>query len=657
MEKYIPPALRNSTRINTNTSSSKKVDDLKKVEDLKVNQIVDGSVSSLYKNSIIYVNLENYKYENRNYSATIYNKSGITLKYIKNQKIKVKIVNVNYDSKKKRYYIHLKQILDKNILVLDLNGILLKRIRYEKECLDEIYPNFDSFLKYCCDKFHVILWSCCKESNINTNLFINYDIMRILNQDHAENCFPRYSVVSKEKPLFLKNISKMEEIFCDIDLKNRVLFVDDHKEKFEKNLSGTSLIFENKNTETFLNDDGLLRTILSKYENTENNIVDISNSLKDTQFNQFINFSSLIEIDKDIFPSIRAENLHRKNFKDVLKDDYLVCEKTDGIRFLLYITNKRIFLIDRSKKMFELNSDSNNFFDLFESDTRIDGELVLKYTENSSELIFLIFDIICINGIDSEQYETTQFSNESCTSSSNISFGLNYRIKKFNDYCGSMINDFNLNFFDTDNLPNSLKSIISDENNNIINNNIKLIIKKFYEVREIQSLTDNILSEKNELWFKENDTKTRCDGLVFTPKYLPIKELETVWKWKPSQFQTIDFLLKKDDFFNECEYYLNEDSDIKNLKDLYVGNPKKEMYMLQQIQIKENTEIWNNINDFFSSTKQEYVIIECTLNEVLHVRYDKTYPNSLQTAWNINKCIAENIEQSELCKFVEKNTI
>lgn len=455
MSYYVPPCKRNTTNSSSTTNTSnttnqkkpfrgnnikKRENDSqvnlsyinkKEIEDLEVNTIEEGTVLKI-SDTTIFVNLKNYIYKNKNYSATIYNKSGVTLNYKINQKVLVKIVDKVYDSNKKIYFIKLKQVLHKNILILDLNGILLRRIRNDEECIDEIYPHFDSFLKYCCDKFHLILWSCCRRNNIDFKLFEKYEIMRILDQDHVENCYPRHSVVSKEKPLFLKNISKIEELFCDIYLKNRVLFVDDHIEKFEKNLSGTSLIFGEKDTETFLNENGLLRTILSKYESTEN-IVEISNSLKDTGFNQFINFSGVLEIDKDIFPSIRAQNLHRTDFYQVLDDNYLVCEKTDGIRFLLYIINERIFLIDRSRKMFELqNSDSNNFFDIFGSDTRIDGELVLKYTGNTSQLIFLIFDVICINGVDSEQDETIQFSNnDSCTSSSSsICSGLNYRIEK-----------------------------------------------------------------------------------------------------------------------------------------------------------------------------------------------------------------------------------
>ena len=96
------------------------------------------------------------------------------------------------------------------------------------------------------------------------------------------------------------------------------------------------------------------------------------------------------------------------SFLNFLTISYYVCEKSDGIRYLLYLTadeqgNEIHYLIDRKNDYwwihqrnlhFPLKDDVQNFH----TGTLIDGELVMDKVNGRDEPKFLVFDCLVIDG-------------------------------------------------------------------------------------------------------------------------------------------------------------------------------------------------------------------------------------------------------------------
>jgi mRNA guanylyltransferase len=112
------------------------------------------------------------------------------------------------------------------------------------------------------------------------------------------------------------------------------------------------------------------------------------------------------------FPGAQPVSFSSKHLTELQKEDYYVCEKTDGIRCLMYFArgdpdsdNPEIhYLIDRKNEYrfvpglhFPLPDDDT--FQSFHVDTLVDGELVNDtYPDGTQQLKFLVFDCLVLDG-------------------------------------------------------------------------------------------------------------------------------------------------------------------------------------------------------------------------------------------------------------------
>ncbi|QSS64022.1 mRNA-capping enzyme subunit alpha [Histoplasma capsulatum] len=112
------------------------------------------------------------------------------------------------------------------------------------------------------------------------------------------------------------------------------------------------------------------------------------------------------------FPGAQPVSFAARHILELQKADYYVCEKTDGIRCLLYFargdpesdTPEIHYLIDRKNDYryvpglhFPLPDDDT--FQSFHVDTIVDGELVIDaYEDGSSQLKFYVFDCLVLDG-------------------------------------------------------------------------------------------------------------------------------------------------------------------------------------------------------------------------------------------------------------------
>jgi mRNA guanylyltransferase len=220
--------------------------------------------------------------------------------------------------------------------------------------------------------------------------------------------------------------------------------------------------------------------------------------------------------------------------QELCQQDYFLCEKTDGIRCLLYCTtdgdgNEIHYLIDRKNDYYYLNIDNRrlhfplpNDTQAFHKDTIIDGELVLDTEKNGREVLrYLVFDCLVLDG------------------ESLVPKPLDKRIGRFQQFVYRPFNN---------------------------------LYKQFPEEREFLPFDVQFkVMEKPyalEAMFKDKlpSLPHGNDGLVFTCKgsaYVTGTD-EHILKWKPAHENSIDFKLCLGDFPKDVdEYGAYEDYDAK----------------------------------------------------------------------------------------------
>lgn len=137
----------------------------------------------------------------------------------------------------------------KKLLILDLNGVLFNRYpvgdgrRIRKEIQKR--PGCDEFLDFCFGNFEVGAWSCCRKETLELDVFGTHqkDLLFVNHSVHSTSLWPRHSVVSPNKPLFLKQLTRLWSQFDRVDYNaTNTILLDNHVEKFEGNPLGTCLV-------------------------------------------------------------------------------------------------------------------------------------------------------------------------------------------------------------------------------------------------------------------------------------------------------------------------------------------------------------------------------------------------------------------------------
>ncbi|KAL9041185.1 MAG: hypothetical protein Q9180_001446 [Flavoplaca navasiana] len=223
--------------------------------------------------------------------------------------------------------------------------------------------------------------------------------------------------------------------------------------------------------------------------------------------------AKLLQRSSTNFPGAQPVSFAAHHKFELQKQDYYVCEKSDGIRCLMYQTEdettnqEAVYLIDRKNDYYlvpELH------FPLPDKDvtsyhvkTLVDGELVNDRLPNETmQLTYLVFDCLCLNGNSALMHRT-----------------LDKRLAYFRE-----------NVF----------------------NPYKALYKKYPE--EIQFLPFIVDFKKMELgygiemMFRDVLPNLRHgnDGLIFTCRNTPYQfgTDSHILKWKPPEENSIDFLLK-----------------------------------------------------------------------------------------------------------------
>jgi mRNA guanylyltransferase len=189
---------------------------------------------------------------------------------------------------------------------------------------------------------------------------------------------------------------------------------------------------------------------------------------------------------KGIFPGSQPISIEYRHF-DILKSSpYVVCEKTDGVRFMMlafmFNNKKKTIFVNRALEMFDCPL---NFRKLVYDGTIVEGEM---YGDT-----FMMYDMLMS--------------------------------------CGKIIGDqdFLTRLDHMEKFKKMLMSLKYDP--------VKLALKTFHLMSDFEEFMDKYLPTVQQ----------EIDGLIFTPINDTVKTgtHETMFKWKPRDKNTIDFQLKR----------------------------------------------------------------------------------------------------------------
>ncbi len=405
-----------------------------------------------------------------------------------------------------------------------------------------------------------------------------------------------------------------------------------------------------KNCFQYISDD------LEKVSQNSEYLNQISNKLK--KFGRKFNF-----------PGLQVVNINREKlqFFSHFPKEFLICEKSDGVRYLLiHFRNGVTILLGRNLEFFQVKLteqftfNTHDYYSNWNIIHFLDGELVIdNFDDNEikgNEIIlngekkrinFLVFDAIVINEKNIGAYPFFQRLNLL----SKLFKEIKIKRKQFsfkNIFYSQYLNYIDSSTFITyDKLTNELiKNLnpIPFFNSQIqCRFSISLYMKDYFTLEQVEDINKNvipILPHHN-------------DGIIINTKDYPYYSGQSIeiYKWKPNEENTIDF---------EIQY--NQKEDIYNLyvsgkeKLIYVGNlsfkddSDKEKFLsgynLNNINIAECF-YDNNLIDPFTNTKGGW--------RFSRYRNDKGKPNFIDTYENILKCLEENIGIDEIIDTVNKN--
>jgi ATP-dependent DNA ligase len=252
----------------------------------------------------------------------------------------------------------------------------------------------------------------------------------------------------------------------------------------------------------------------------------------------------------DQFPGPQPRSIERRHFELLRSQPYVVCEKTDGVRYILRRDDGPCELVNRA---FEVTPVSLNL----PRQTVLDGELV---TYRTGRKMFVVHDAMLIKGQDITQCSLTERLNQA---------------------------------------RQVIRSVILTPKSPF-----GLTVKNMIPLEKFNELPTEFPYE--------------TDGLVFTPVNEPVRTgtHETMFKWKPHDRITIDFLVRG--------------------RDLYIQE-RGQLYKETEMHVPHN---------FPDDT-----IVECGYGELgwtpVKARTDKTHPNNRRTYLRTLVNLRENIGYNE----------
>ena len=226
-----------------------------------------------------------------------------------------------------------------------------------------------------------------------------------------------------------------------------------------------------------------------------------------------------------------------------IRTDFIVTDKADGERHLMFISNEgKIYLINTNMDVIFTGAKTENK-ECF--DTILDGELILHDKNGKFINLYAAFDIYYIKKQDIRAYTFMLLKKEEDI------FKSRYQLLKYVEHNLKPVSILNVEKKDN----TTIKSLI-DKFKKIgdIMSPIRVVSKEFFPSSERQNIFDgcNMIVQKE----REGRFEYTTDGLIFTHAFYGVGSTEIrkagpknkiTWeysfKWKPPQYNTIDFLI------------------------------------------------------------------------------------------------------------------
>lgn len=313
------------------------------------------------------------------------------------------------------------------------------------------------------------------------------------------------------------------------------------------------------------------------------------------------------------FPGAQPVSLARRHLTGaLLTEDFFVCEKSDGLRCLMYLGelegSERVYLITRKNEVFwipDLHIPlTRDKLHSFHRGTIIDGELVRN---GNGSIRYLMFDMLVVNG---ELLVNKVLDKRLGYLRDNV-------YKPFVELCKQYPEDTSVFPF-----------------------------KIYMKPMELSYGLQKVLKEERG---------HLSDGLIFTSRNAPyvFGTDEKILKWKPNDENSVDFVTKlrfREFTDTNGESWLDYDSmpEISLLVN-HGGSEYKEWGKLYL-----TDEEWENLKSLNEPLDDR--VVECKLEDarwrIMRFRDDKHDANHISTVMSVSESIQDNITEEDLIAAV-----
>lgn len=230
----------------------------------------------------------------------------------------------------------------------------------------------------------------------------------------------------------------------------------------------------------------------------------------DLQYNFQNEVASLLGRGSRSFPGAQPVSFAGKHLQELKHQDYYVCEKTDGLRYLMYLSEDQgkgiHYLIDRKNDYYyvphlHFPHHDDKAVNNFHTGTILDGELVEdRFPDRPSVIKYLVFDCLVLDN------------------NTLLQRPLDKRLGYFKAH---VLEPYNA-FFKAN--PTSPRPFVVEDKSTEFSYGLEKMFKEI--IPRVKLLHGN-------------------DGLIFTCKNTPYKSGtdEHILKWKPPSENTVDFLM------------------------------------------------------------------------------------------------------------------